>query len=54
MYFWTFQPEGFYAKQIENGNIPYAYVKSTIRSNHNNMFEAAADRKLQDNLKVHV
>ena len=48
----TFQPEGFYTKQIENGNVPYAYVKSTIRSNHKNMFEAETDRRLQQNVKV--
>ena len=49
-----FQPEGFYTKQIENGNVPYAYVKSTIRSNHKNMFEAETDRRLQQNVKVFI
>ncbi len=46
-----FQPENFYAKQIE-GDLPYAYIKSTINSTHKNQFEVTADRKQQENMKV--
>ncbi len=53
VYFIFFQPDNFYAKQIE-GDLPYAYIKSTINSTHKNMFEVNADRKAQENLKVNI